>query len=72
MTPTIADARAFAQQHRQSGVLIVSIADGHFVVTSYGADRRRCRALAKLTDFIAEALNAGKVDLSAFQQGPST
>lgn len=61
--PNVVSARRLAEEGYLDGILIVGFGDGKFSVTTYGATKRQCAALKKVNDFIADAIESGKVGL---------
>jgi len=62
--PNVVRAQQLAEEGYLDGVLIVAFGDGQFCVTTYGATRKQCAALKKVNDFIADAIESGKIDIN--------
>lgn len=61
--PTINDAKALAYKLRAPGVLVITIGGGQYGAASYGHTRRTCDAMRRVTDRIADLIQAGQIEI---------
>jgi hypothetical protein len=66
--PTIAGCKEIAQRFRKRGVLLLTVDSQQSCVTSYGMTRKQCDAMRKVNDFLADAIERGEINLSAFTE----
>jgi hypothetical protein len=61
--PSIQDAKELAYKLRQSGVLVLTIGGGEFGASSYGMTRKKCAAMKKVLDQVADLIRGGLIEI---------
>ena len=63
--PTISEAKILSKKYYKRGVLILSFNDegefGKFHLATYGQDKEKCEAMAKVSAAIAHAIQTGRI-----------
>ncbi len=61
--PSITEAKALALKHRKRGVLILTVGNGQYSLTTYGMTRADCNALRITSEDMARCIDDLLIDL---------